>query len=114
MLLHKCNFKLLSLDIIGICGDIAEFANNQGAKFSGFLFGLIIGLLVAYVLMWNTLRLQTNSAKSVLEEKKADIVELKRLVYDKMHNIRVEQKDKTWFTRLKKYFYKNAKNKEDS
>lgn len=84
---------------------IEDNINYGFTTYRDFVFGLIIGIMVAWVYhRFLGLRNLRESYRVLLAGKDETISALKSLVAEKMDRIQVEPKDKAFFKRMKVFF----------
>jgi uncharacterized membrane protein (DUF106 family) len=84
---------------------IEKVVSNGIDKYGDFLFGLVVGLTIAY--FYNKLigrKALKDSYEKLIEGKDEYISLCKNLVLERLKDIQVEQKDKQFFSRLRKFF----------
>ncbi|MDB4919745.1 hypothetical protein [Mucilaginibacter sp.] len=82
-----------------------KLVTNGVEKYKDFLFGLLIGLIVAY--FYNKLvgnKALKDSYEKTIKTKDDFITVCKVLVSERLKDVQVEQKDKQFFNRLKRFF----------
>lgn len=78
--------------------------------YKNFLFGLIIGLFIAWFYhKYIGNRSLKKSYENLLSAKEDTINAYKEIIGGRLLTVEVEKKDKEWFSRLRKFFRANTK-----
>lgn len=100
------------MDSGGIKGKITELIQGVLSEYGINISFLVIGLVLGWYLKFFLADRKYNDLiKTVLNEKDERIASLNIIVSDRLNKITVKQEDKSYFTKIKRFFKKGGKKK---
>lgn len=106
-------FVLLDwFDIIGLVNSLVIWVNKEGNTFSGFIFALVLGMLIAVGFMRYAMYRESKRITQLLKQKEEEINRLHEIIKEKISKITVPTVDETIVKRLVNYFSDKFKKKK--